>query len=241
MDQHFAPLPDRQARRFGLSAVVRLGDAGPHGRARLDALTRYLQDIAREDGEESGIGGVWVLRRMALRFTGSWPRLDDPLSLTTFCSGTGGRWAERRTIMEAPRGRVDAAAIWVLIDQSSGRPLRIPGTFAELYGDQATRPVSSRLTVPGPPPKLAGRPWKLRSTDFDVLNHVNNARYWEAVEDELTASGRPRLGSAVTEFRTAIEAGHEPEVLSDDVAGGMRVWLRTGGVIHSASEVTFVD
>ncbi len=35
------------------------------------------------------------------------------------------------------------------------------------------------------PPMRARRPWPLRTSDFDVLDHVNNARSLEAVEDEL--------------------------------------------------------
>ena len=42
-----------------------------------------------------------------------------------------------------------SAAVWVLIDQASGRPMSLPARFAEVYGSAASgRVVSSRLTVP---------------------------------------------------------------------------------------------
>ena len=35
------------------------------------------------------------------------------------------------------------------------------------------------------PPVAEGRRWAIRTTDLDVMGHVNNAAHWEAVEDEL--------------------------------------------------------
>lgn len=236
-DQEFLDLP-AEGRRYRLTAVTRLGDVGPDGRIRLDALARHLQDIAGEDGDASGVGGVWVLRRTALRWSGSRPRLGDPLTLTTFCAGSGSRWAERRTIIEHPRGRIDSAAIWVLIDRVTGRPLALPASFPAIYGAAAaTRVVSSRLTIPGPPEDATELPWHVRHADFDVLGHVNNARYWEAVEEALAARGRPPVRAAAIEFRAAIEAGHSPSLLTAPIEGGLRVWLHSDAGVHAAAEL----
>lgn len=238
--QEYVDLPPK-GRRYHLDAVVRLGDVGPHGRVRLDALARHLQDIAGEDGDASGVGGVWVLRRSAVRITGSWPRLGDRLRLTTFCSGSGSRWAERRTIVAHDRGRVDSAAIWVLIDTATGRPLPLPPTFEAAYGEAAgARSVSSRLTVPAPVEGASERPWAVRHADLDVLGHMNNARYWEAVEEVLAAMGGPRVEECVLEFRTAVEPGHEPMLVSAPTDDGVRVWLRSGAEVHAAAEVHVV-
>ena len=37
------------------------------GRVRLDALARYLQDVAADDVDDAGVEGAWVMRRMAFR------------------------------------------------------------------------------------------------------------------------------------------------------------------------------
>lgn len=214
---------------------VRLGDAGPDGRVRLDAIARYLQDIAGEDGDDSGIGGVWVLRRVELGFRGSRARLGDPLDLVTFCTGAGSRWAERTTIIDAGRGQVEATAIWVLIDQATGRPQPLPAAFHDLYGSSAGgRQVSSRLTLPAPPANVAGDPWQVRLADLDVLGHVNNARYWEPIEHVVVARGRSRVVRAVLEFRTALESNHRPELVSEETGAGLTVWVRSEAGVHAA-------
>ena len=68
---------------------VMLGDVSPSGRARLDALARWLQDAAYDDAPDSGIdqAGAWIVRRLALRVL-RFPRLLDPIEVDTFCSGT---------------------------------------------------------------------------------------------------------------------------------------------------------
>ncbi|MBV8451206.1 MAG: hypothetical protein JOZ29_02895, partial [Deltaproteobacteria bacterium] len=76
------------------------------GRLRLDALARHLQDVATEDTRDAGIGDPrtsWVVRRTAVH-AGRWPRYLDRVSLASFCSGLGPRWAERRTSMRAAGG-----------------------------------------------------------------------------------------------------------------------------------------
>ena len=77
-------------RRFSRTRKVRLGDAGGDGRLRLDALARYLQDIANDDAVDAGLEGAmaWVVRRIEVEWTGL-PALGDLVELTTFCTGVG--------------------------------------------------------------------------------------------------------------------------------------------------------
>src|SRR6202790_123913 len=110
----FVPLPDT-GRRVTRVRRVRLSDVTGTGRLRLDALARYLQDIAGDDVDDAGLGGAWVLRRVALA-CGALPAFRDEVTLTTFCSGTGSRWAERRTTLHAGgEVRVEAVALWVFV------------------------------------------------------------------------------------------------------------------------------
>ena len=46
-------LPE-SGRRFSVVRKVRLGDVTPKGRLRLDAVARYLQDIATDDSLDGG-------------------------------------------------------------------------------------------------------------------------------------------------------------------------------------------
>ena len=94
---------------------------------------------------------------------------------------------ERRTRVIGDRGAfVDAAALWVFIDRDTGRPLALDDDFYERYAESADgRRVRGRLVHDTPPDNTHWRAWPLRTSDFDVLDHVNNARSLEAVEDEL--------------------------------------------------------
>jgi acyl-ACP thioesterase len=233
--------PSEQGRRFVAQRRVRLGDVNRANRLRLDAVARYLQDVASDDVDdvaESRVDGAWVLRRTAL-VLGRSPRYGDDVELTTFCSGTGGRWAERRTTMAVEGSSVaEAVAIWVYVDRT-GRPAPLGDWFFDHYGAAAgARKVSGRLSLPHPPADAHVRPWPVRASDFDLLRHVNNAAYWYAVEDELARLAPSRVPvSAELEHRVAIEPGDAVELRStidDDV---LSVWLTTGGETRSAAQV----
>src|SRR5205823_5502115 len=111
-------------RTFSGTARVRLGDVTPKGRVRLDAVARYLQDVANDDAVDA-IGedaASWVVRRTQMQVD-RFPVFREDLRLTTWASGTGGRWAERRTSVEGHRGgSIEAAALWVHVDAATGRP-----------------------------------------------------------------------------------------------------------------------
>lgn len=97
---------------------MRLGDADRHGRLRLDALARLLQDVGNDDFADAGLdpGAPWVGRRTVV-WSPSWPRLGERLTVTTFCGGLGSRWAERRSSLRDEGGgsRVEVAALWVFL------------------------------------------------------------------------------------------------------------------------------
>ena len=85
-------------RDFSGSARATMSDCAPGGRARLDALARWMQDVAYADIRDVGLEAVavWVVRRTRIRVN-HWPRFGDQLRVTTFVTGLGRMWAERRT------------------------------------------------------------------------------------------------------------------------------------------------
>ena len=222
------------ARRYTATRTVRLGDAGLDGTLRLDALARFLQDIAADDAAEVGLrSATWVVRRTALEIAGR-PSFGERIELTTFCGGLGSRWAERRTIVTGPSSRIEAASVWVHVD-GAGRPVALPPSFLEAYAESAAgRTVSSRLTLPAPDRQGDGvsrRPWPVRATDFDVLGHVNNSVYWAVVEDEPVLAG-----TAEIEYRTPIDPGAEVELVVD--ATRRLRWLVSAAGVHAAARTT---
>ena len=235
--------PAAGSRVFEAGRRVRLGDADQHGRLRLDALARHLQDVATDDSAASGLIDepvVWVVRRAAIRVI-HWPRYLDRVTYRTFCSGTGPHWAERRTSGLSPAGgRIEAAVLWASVEATSGRLAPLPERFAEIWGAATgDRPVSARLLHPSPPPAPAGHPWAVRATDLDVLGHVNNAAHWEAVEDELARCLPDSTPvTAECEYRIPVDLGDRVRVVSELDGAALRLWLVSERGGHASAVVT---
>ncbi len=214
---------------------VRLADATMAGRLRLDALSRYLSEVAQDDVEDAGyqepVG--WLVRRTTLTIA-RFPSLGERLRLATRCSGAGPRWAERTTEVTSATDPGDlairATALWVAIDPRSGRPTRLGAEFDRIYGPAAgsTRP-STRLAHPPPDPDLDTRSWPLRSTDFDVFGHVNNSIHWAAVEDELAIAGGRPPGRAEMEYHHPVLPIGGLEVGRRCLGDEIEVWLLQAG------------
>lgn len=228
-------------RAFPGSRRVRLGDVSPRGRLRLDAATRYLQDLSTDDTTDAALEGAeaWVVRKTVLEVL-AFPRYQEHLDLVTWCSGTGSHVAERRISMRGDSGgHLETATTWVHVDPASGRPKRVPPAFHDLYGPAAgERRIKARLEHPEPTDGAEVVPWLLRFTDFDVLAHVNNAAYWEPVEEALAA--RPALRaplSAEVEHRRAVERGAQVDVLVADDGPALHVWVVADGMVAATALV----
>src|SRR4051794_23787675 len=223
------PVPDA-ARVFRHAARAGLGDVSPAGRGRLDAIARWLQDAAWADWVDAGLddGGVWIVRRVHLRVE-RFPRFDETMEVATFCSGTGRLWAERRSTLRGAAGAlVEAVAVWVHLDPRGARPRPLPAGFEAVYGAAAAgRRVGARLRHPAVPPAgAAERQWRFRAADLDLAGHVNNAVYWEVLEEELVGRGPDGGLVAEIEHRAAADVG----LASVLRAGDMR-WVAAGGEV----------
>lgn len=201
-----------------------LADVAPGGRVRLDALARWLQDAAWADVVDSGLAndGVWVVRRLALHVA-RFPRFGEAAVVETSCSGVGRLWAERASTVRADGGGlVEAVALWVHLDPSGARPRPLPDGFDAVYGAAAGgRRVKARLRQPAAAPAGAQqRPWRFRAAELDLAGHVNNAAYWQVLEEELMGAEPPTGVTYEIEHRTAGAAG-EAAVLR---AGAQR-WI----------------
>jgi acyl-ACP thioesterase len=210
------------ARSFVSTRRVRLADMDVARRVRLDAVARFVQDAAIDDVQETGWGvpdHLWVVR--AIQVDVHAPLLRDRvLEVVTWCSGVAAIAAGRRwSITGDAGGRIEIDSVWIHLDPAQ-RPARI-GDFGPYAISAAGRPVSTKLGLPGPPDAEARSPWPLRSTDLDAHGHVNNAVYWQAVEDRLlrdaaTASAPCR---ARLDYRDPIDLGDDVQLVSWNADG----------------------
>ena len=223
---------------------VRLGDVDERARLRLDAIARYLQDVATDDTAELGIDGdaiggfSWVVRRTMIEVRRA-AGLDEQLELSTFCSGTGRSWAERRTSITGDRGAtIETVSLWIRIDPSSGRPTGLGDTFTDVYGPAAGhRRVSTRLQLGAPPVDAERRPWPIRRVDVDPLRHVNNAVHWAVVEETLPEG--TRRGRGEIEYLSPVDLDTTVMVASASDGDGRRSsWLLDGNRVLTAARWT---
>ena len=218
-------------RVFEGTRAVRSTDVTPGGRYRFDALARALQDVAEDDVAETGWRAPygWLLRRIAVTVHG-FPRFGARLTLRTFCSATGPRWAQRTTTVAGPGGPLlQSVAVWAAVDMASGGPVPLGDEFFRHYGEATQgRTVSARLALPRPGPDLGGRPWPLRAADFDPAGHVNNAIAWAAVEDVLAAQDW-RPAHAELEYHRPMLPGCHPQLLTSGDQRELLAWLMDGG------------
>jgi len=202
---------------------------------RLDALARWLQDVAYADVEEASVAGaaIWVVRRTRIRVE-RFPRFGERFELKTFCSGFGRAWAERRTAIVPSDGEapgVQAVSLWVHLDPATRRPFALTPRELELYGEATRgRRVTARLRHPAPGSADTARSWTFRATERDLAGHINNAAYWQPVEEELLKGPEPVSFDAEMEFRTPAQPG-EKLVLSD---GGRRWIVDAAGDVHAS-------
>ncbi|MEO0492724.1 MAG: acyl-ACP thioesterase domain-containing protein [Actinomycetota bacterium] len=227
-------------RVFENTRRIRLAEVDPTGRCRLDATVRHLQDVARDDSADSGLSDpmTWVVRRTMLEVHRA-PVFQERIDLATWCSGHGGRWAERRTEVRGEHGaHVDAVTIWIYVDGDTGAPRKLNDDFFEIYGSATDRKVSARLQLPNQPPDdAASLDWPIRFVDLDVLGHVNNAAQWAPVEEIAHRLALPLEG-----VRAQLEHGGETPPgaaiirwVGDDT--GVRTWLTTANGTGSTADV----
>jgi acyl-ACP thioesterase len=240
LPESFVERPET-GRVFSAQRRIRLSDMDARGRLRLDAVARYLQDAAGDDVDELAWGAplhLWVMRRIRVEVVV--PVVEDRhVELTTWCSGLGSVAAGRRLSLVGDRGgRIEADSVWAHLGPD-GRPARLDDSFTVYAEAAAGRRVSTRLELADPPDDAPRTPWPLRASDVDVMDHLNNAVHWQAVEHALRLHGfdasRPLV--AELDYRDPLDLGDAVELV---ISGGepLLAALRVGGVTRAAARVT---
>jgi acyl-ACP thioesterase len=209
-----------------------IADGTANGRCRLDAMARWLQDVAYADLVDAGFEGrgAWIVRRTRIRVE-RFPHFGEELELRTFCSGFGRFSAERRTSIKGEDARVEAVSLWVCLDVDRGRPMRFPPDFIAAYEESAGgRDANVRLRHPDPPEDAERSEWHFRASEMDPAGHINNSHYWTPLEEDLAGGPEPASIDAEIEYRDPAEAG-EAVVLR----GGSSIWIASpSGDLHAS-------
>jgi acyl-ACP thioesterase len=168
------------------------------------------------------------------------PLLEDrEFKLVTWCSGLAAIAAGRRWSVTGDRGgRIEVDSVWIHLGADQV-PARIEsfGVYAEATGG---RPVSTRLELPAPGADATRVAWPLRATDVDLHGHVNNAVYWQAVEDTVLRDGVDARRPLVAELdhRDPVDLADPLEVATERGEEGARLGFYVNDVARAVARVT---
>jgi acyl-ACP thioesterase len=249
LESRLVPEP-RVGRVYRSHRTIRLADVAVDGRLRLDAMARYMQDVASDDVVDAGAEDAlltWVVRRTIIDVEQQFG-VDRSVSLATWASGSGSHWAARRTSIAGDAGgHAEAESIWVLLDRVTSRPARLPAAFDALYGASGLgRKVSAKLELPPEPAAAAMRVrWPIRVSDLDTLGHANNAVYWAATESALATEGDGgEMGErvrAVLEYRRPLDLTSDLELAIARERSETAVWFIDGGDTAACAVIRRLD
>lgn len=225
---------------YTTSYLVRGADITPERQLRLDGIARYLQDIAVDNLKDATFAESdpdWLVRRTIIDVIEPvfWP---DRLTLTRWCEATSNRWCNMRITLRGeetgtpddprPLGHIETQAFWIRFNIETLMPARFSDEgYAYLSkGVTDTRlkwfPLNDNTT----PEDVVEVPYRLRHTDFDLYQHVNNAAYWSIAEDFLQGSEllkNPHRG--IVEYLTAIPLGMSLKVFGRKSDDSAQLWL----------------
>ena len=231
---------------------VRFDEAAPDGCVRASTLLRYAQDVAWRHSEHLGFdrswyrdrGLGWVVRAVELELHAAIP-IGHTLRVTTAVIGHRRIWARRLGECRLADGQLAARITtdWVLLD-SRNRVVRIPEDFGLAFENPEVRSEIIRVPQPDGAPVHAAR-LRVRPSDLDPLDHVNNAVYVDWLEEALEGAGwasvahaRPRTSRL--EYLASAERG---DVVDVQLYGDADAWAATirrgsGAELLRASGVT---
>jgi acyl-ACP thioesterase len=243
------PEPPTEGTPFETGWPVRLADTAPDQRLRLDAIARYLQDIGYEhlDAVEDGEAHLgWVVRRTVIDVLKP-IEIGERVTLRRWCSGLSNRWCNMRVqVCGSWGGLIETEAFLIHFGTESGVPARMSDRFmAPMLASTTEHRLrwKAALSDPMPPadePGVQTRPFPLRVTDIDLLDHVNNAVYLSAVEEVLAGHAELKSGShrTVIEYTKPVRSGDNLWLVARRTGSSLDLWFAVGAESRAVARVT---
>ncbi len=197
--------------------TVRSYESGVTNHVSLPTLCNYMQEIAglNADGLGWGIrklqeeGLTWMLSRLHIKVARYVP-WGEQVTLRTWPSGMKGRLIATRCFQGADGngGEVlQAHSEWLYVDMRAQKIVKLPETFADLVPagtpDIAFEDIGGKFTKL--PSVTASADVRVRQSDLDFNDHVNNVHYAEWMLEALPDRTGPAEMDIV--FRAAAKAG----------------------------------
>ncbi|MDD5066616.1 MAG: thioesterase [bacterium] len=192
------------------------------GKATLTALCNYFQDAAgnHADALEGGMSfllernQIWVLSRMLVRME-ILPRWNEKILVETWSKGADGLFALRDFLVLDAKGKTlgKATTGWLIIDLNTRRPQRLDTFIKQWPFTKEREGLDEKLErLALCKPEKESLPFRVRVSDLDINNHVNNVKYAEWIMDDFGMEMRTKYDIASFEINYQAEAFYNDEV-----------------------------
>lgn len=176
---------------------VRSYQVDPDGKLSLTAMSNLFQEIAWRHADSADFGRTlqeqhlsWILSRINITCA-NLPSWGDSIKVFTAGRGVDKLFAFREFLITNPQGDVLAQAMssWVLMNVQNKRILRPEDALPPELFDPEEKPAwqPERIRLKGE--LLKSEKLKVRYSDLDLNNHVNNTSYVCWVENVLRENG----------------------------------------------------
>lgn len=180
---------------YKLNSRVRYSEAGANSTLTCHALLNYLQDSSTLHSEALGESGAQLRAQNMAWILSFWqicienmPKLSEDITVSTWPYQTKGLFGLRNFCMENSRGDkiVRANSIWVLVDATTGRPIRITDEVSSHYPDEPKLEMDyCDRKIPIPELYEEKEAIVVPKYFIDTNNHMNNAKYVMLAEEYL--------------------------------------------------------
>lgn len=180
-----------------LTRKIDYADVNPHFKQKLGSFFKLIQEAAVIHSEQVGFdsktlldrGEVWILNAMEAEIY-RYPELREEVSVATWHKKSKGFKAFRDFVVYSGDEKLAAvSSLWLYFDINKKRLIRVPIETGRVYTTVEESALDGIIESWKPEDSFTPEfetGISVRNSDFDPLNHVNNAVYLDYLET-LTA------------------------------------------------------